>query len=108
MKNQHGHWVYGCRWVERTVQGEDNTSDLRLLMGQDGYATGSCPPGGDATQAINARNKKTLFVQAKTESSTKNRLATQDNKTNLRIMRIKVPLVRARLFKSNRFKSTFL
>ena len=93
MKNQHGHWVYGCRWVERTVQGEDNTSDLRLLMGQDGYATGSCPPGGDATQAINARNKKTLFVQAKTESSTKNRLATQDKQDMVSDRRVNITQV---------------
>ena len=25
MKNQHGHWAYWCRWVERTVSCEDIT-----------------------------------------------------------------------------------
>ena len=48
----------------RPQRGRKSTPSLR----QDGYATRSCPPGGDATG--NTKNK------AKAES-TKNRLATQ-------------------------------
>lgn len=74
-RNQEGHWVYGCRWIERTgsIQCQDNThSSIQVNATQNTHKTThnitrthsrGGRGGGDAERkkaAVRKKKKKTL------------------------------------------------